>query len=159
MPGWKLVLPRNWWESQRIDRGFPKQESLYVFSTEFQSSARGPAHRGPPVRGEWINDGRKEAAPGSPVELDPGGVSGAWGGGWEDTSHASLVYYLTQRILALGNVKISKGNHFSSNKKSENLGVPIVAQQLKNPTLSEDAGSIPGLAQWVKDPILPQTAA
>ena len=35
-------------------------------------------------------------------------------------------------------------------------GVPILAQWLTNPASTyEDVGSIPGLAQWIKDVMLP----
>ena len=35
-------------------------------------------------------------------------------------------------------------------------GVPIVAQWLTNPTGNHEVvGSVPALAQWVKDPVLP----
>ena len=35
------------------------------------------------------------------------------------------------------------------------FGVPVVAQRLTNPTRNHEVeGSIPGLAQWVKDPVL-----
>ena len=37
-----------------------------------------------------------------------------------------------------------------------NSGVPVVTQWLTNPTRNREvAGSVPGLAKWVKDPALP----
>ena len=39
-------------------------------------------------------------------------------------------------------------------KKTKN-GAAIVAQWVTNPnSIHEDTGSIPGLAQWLKDPVL-----
>ena len=36
------------------------------------------------------------------------------------------------------------------------IGVPVVAQWLTNPTRNHEVvGSIPALAQWVNDPVLP----
>ena len=37
----------------------------------------------------------------------------------------------------------------------KNIGVPIVTQWLVNPTRNHGVvGAIPGLAQWVEDPVL-----
>ena len=46
--------------------------------------------------------------------------------------------------------------YFSSLTKNLKNGVLVVAQQVMNPTsIYEEAGSIPGLAQCVKHPVLP----
>ena len=52
--------------------------------------------------------------------------------------------------------KKKKKNTQSEHNKELHVGVPVVAQWLTNLTRNHNvAGSIPGLAQWVDDPVLP----
>ena len=48
------------------------------------------------------------------------------------------------------------GQEASLNIKTRNLGVPFVVTVETNPTSNhKDGDLIPGLGQWVKDPVLP----
>ena len=53
-------------------------------------------------------------------------------------------------------VQSLKQNKTKQNKTKTTKGVPVMAQWLTNSTrICEDVRSIPGLTQWVKDPMLP----
>ena len=72
-------------------------------------------------------------------------------GHYQQTNHPALALYKDCSRC----YDSADGTNFNSYKRGD-IGVPIVAQWLTNPTRNyEVAGSVPGLTQWVKDLPLP----
>ena len=70
--------------------------------------------------------------------------------GYKINIHKSVVFLYTNNEILERNTKIQYI------LKLYPMGVPIVVQWLKNPTRNHEVvGSIPGLAQWVKDLVMP----
>ena len=75
----------------------------------------------------------------------------------EQNIHISpYVLSTTDRMLETQADVLKSQVNVNKSPKQVVLGVPIMAQWLTNPTRNHEVvGSIPGLAQWVKDLALP----
>ena len=114
-----------------VSRDFNCQRSAESQKPEAQDPCS-QRHPGPPST--W--------SPGSSGEKNQGKTSGLHRTGFNQLKGLSSV--ARSHCSCSSDIKV----HF--------LGVPVVAQELTNPTRNpEVVGLIPGLAEWVRDPVLP----
>ena len=67
-------------------------------------------------------------------------------GNYMDRVQGGRVIFDNMNVLLIQNKEL----------KNKQVGVPVVVQWLTNPTRNHEVvGSIPALAQWVNDPVLP----
>ena len=69
------------------------------------------------------------------------------------------MFHFTNNPCSLEKFEFIINNKKNTTKQNLLLGVPVVAQQLENVNSIHDVGSVPGPAQWVKEPVWPHAEA